>query len=67
MARAVAVVYHPPSEGLPHIAIILMNGRVQFAQEVASADEADALLSETLEELATLAGRETQVPNANRT
>src|SRR4051794_6002670 len=66
MARAVAVVYHPPAEGLPHIAIILMNGRVQFAQEVPSADAGDALLTATLEELATLADRETPSSSGDR-
>lgn len=48
MAEAVAAVYPPPGPGLPEVAVIVMNGKVIFAQAVANVAEGEALLRHML-------------------
>jgi hypothetical protein len=56
MAQAFAAV--SPGPGLPEVAIIIMGGKVIFAQEVSSLQEGEAVLARMLRGLKELAESE---------
>lgn len=58
MAEAVATVYDPPAPGQPYVAVILMSGKVIFAEAVASVAAGKQLLDHMLRGIAELAARE---------
>ena len=58
MTEAVATVYDPPASGQPYVAVILMSGKVIFAEAVASVDTGEQLLKHMLRGIADLAARE---------
>jgi hypothetical protein len=52
MAMTIGVVYDPPDPGLPHIAVVVMDGKVICAEAVESVKEGDALLARLAKGLA---------------
>jgi len=46
-----AVVYRPPKDGCPYLAVIIVDGRVLACEPVASLAEGQAILDDTVREL----------------
>lgn len=48
MSKTTAAVYAPPGPGLPDVAVIVLEGKVIFAQAVGGVPEGEALLAHML-------------------
>ena len=51
LAGAIAAVYDPPEAGLPHLAVILVDGQSIACEAVDSVEEGEALLRELMRKL----------------
>jgi hypothetical protein len=49
--KATAVVYYPPKEGCPYLAVIIRDGKILACEAVKSLTEGEALLKVTMEQL----------------
>jgi hypothetical protein len=49
--NAEAVVYYPPKQGCPYLAVVLVDGRVMACQPVRSLSEGEMVLAATMKEL----------------
>ena len=56
MARLSTAVYDPPGPGLPHVAVILMDGKVICAEAAKSVKEGDAILARLARGLTEISG-----------
>ena len=51
MSKTESVIYHPPHEGLPYLAVVFMDDRLLACQPASTVEEGNAMLASIMRDL----------------